>query len=161
MSPFWKIFVAIFCYISALVGIGLAAINAMNQPPSTTAAAAYGAGGRPIRCRTLFRPNELGACPAGWASPAAGRRDLAPAAPRAAGTSPRPAWRAHHRGAPPELSPVIPGWAAGVLVPERDASEAMRYAARPVRAATLSPFTKGKGLPWPTPSSCGSARLSC
>jgi hypothetical protein len=45
MSPFWKIFVAIFCYISALVGIGLAAINAMNQPPSTTAAAAYGAGG--------------------------------------------------------------------------------------------------------------------
>ena len=45
MSPFWKIFVAIFCYISAVVGIGLAAINAAQQPPSTTAAAAYGAGG--------------------------------------------------------------------------------------------------------------------
>jgi hypothetical protein len=27
-----KIFVAIFCYISAVVGIGAAALDAMNQP---------------------------------------------------------------------------------------------------------------------------------
>jgi hypothetical protein len=45
MSPFVKIFVAIFCYISAVVGIGLAALNAMNQPPATVAAAVYGCGG--------------------------------------------------------------------------------------------------------------------
>ena len=30
-----------------------------------------------------------------------------------------------------------------------------------VRAATLCPFTPGKGLPWPTLFSCVSARLSC
>ncbi|MEV4459431.1 hypothetical protein ACWEQG_17530 [Microbispora sp. NPDC004025] len=42
MSPFWKIFLAIFCYISALVGLGLAVANASVKPPATTHAFVYG-----------------------------------------------------------------------------------------------------------------------
>jgi len=45
MSPFWRIFVAIFCYISAAVGLGLAIINASQKPAATTLALAYGIGG--------------------------------------------------------------------------------------------------------------------
>ncbi|GAB2915936.1 hypothetical protein ACFMQL_18675 [Nonomuraea fastidiosa] len=45
MSPFWKIFVAIFCYISGIVGLGLAVVNASQQPPATTPAIVYGAAG--------------------------------------------------------------------------------------------------------------------
>jgi hypothetical protein len=45
MSPFWRIFVAIFCYISAAVGLGLAVINASQKPAATTLALAYGIGG--------------------------------------------------------------------------------------------------------------------
>ncbi|XVQ84618.1 hypothetical protein ACQP2K_38310 [Microbispora siamensis] len=43
MSPFWKIFVAIFCYISGIVGLGLAVANASVKPPATTHAFVYGA----------------------------------------------------------------------------------------------------------------------
>ncbi|WP_169947374.1 hypothetical protein [Microbispora sp. H11081] len=43
MTPFWKIFIAIFCYISALVGLGLAVANASVKPPATTHAFVYGA----------------------------------------------------------------------------------------------------------------------
>lgn len=42
MTPFWKIFVAIFCYISGLVGLGLAVANASMTPPATTHAFVYG-----------------------------------------------------------------------------------------------------------------------
>ncbi|GAB3129978.1 hypothetical protein OHB01_03370 [Microbispora hainanensis] len=42
MSPFWKIFVAIFCYISGIVGLGLAVANASVKPPATTHAFVYG-----------------------------------------------------------------------------------------------------------------------
>jgi hypothetical protein len=45
VGPSLKIFVAIFCYISAVVGIGAGAIDAMNQPPATLAAAVLGGGG--------------------------------------------------------------------------------------------------------------------
>jgi hypothetical protein len=45
MSPFWKIFVGIFCYISAVVGIGLAALNASEKPPATTHALVFGIAG--------------------------------------------------------------------------------------------------------------------
>ena len=45
MNPFWKIFVAIFCYIAAVAGIGLAAVNATTRPPSTPAAVAFGCAG--------------------------------------------------------------------------------------------------------------------
>jgi phosphate/sulfate permease len=45
MSPFWKIFTGIFCYISALVGIGLAVLNASEKPPATTHALVYGVAG--------------------------------------------------------------------------------------------------------------------
>jgi len=45
MSPFWKIFVAIFCYISGIVGMGLAVVNASEKPPATTPAMMYGAAG--------------------------------------------------------------------------------------------------------------------
>lgn len=45
MSPFWKIFVAIFCYISGIVGVGLAVVNASEKPPATTLAIVYGAAG--------------------------------------------------------------------------------------------------------------------
>jgi hypothetical protein len=45
MSPFWKIFIAIFCYISGIVGIGLAVVNASEKPPATTLAVVYGAVG--------------------------------------------------------------------------------------------------------------------
>jgi hypothetical protein len=41
MGPSLKIFVAIFCYISTVVGIGAAALDAVNQP-TTLAAAAFG-----------------------------------------------------------------------------------------------------------------------
>jgi hypothetical protein len=40
-----KIFIAIFCYISAMVGIGAAALDAMNQPPASPTAAAFGDAG--------------------------------------------------------------------------------------------------------------------
>jgi hypothetical protein len=40
-----KIFVPIFCYISAVVGIGAAAFDAMNQPPAPPTAAAFGGAG--------------------------------------------------------------------------------------------------------------------
>jgi hypothetical protein len=43
MTPFWKIFVAIFCYISGIVGVGLAVVNASEKPPATTWAIVYGA----------------------------------------------------------------------------------------------------------------------
>jgi hypothetical protein len=42
MNSFWKIFVAIFCYIAAVAGVGLAALNATTRPPSTTAAVGFG-----------------------------------------------------------------------------------------------------------------------
>jgi hypothetical protein len=45
MSPFWKIFIAIFCYVSAIVGLGLAVVNASEKPPATTLAIVYGAAG--------------------------------------------------------------------------------------------------------------------
>jgi hypothetical protein len=45
MSPFWKIFVGIFCYISAVVGIGLAALNASEKPPATSHALVFGIAG--------------------------------------------------------------------------------------------------------------------
>jgi hypothetical protein len=45
MSPFWKIFVAIFCYISAIVGLVLAVINASQKPPTTMTAIIYGVAG--------------------------------------------------------------------------------------------------------------------
>jgi hypothetical protein len=45
MSPFWKIFIAIFCYISGIVGVGLAIANASMTPPSTTHAFVYGGAG--------------------------------------------------------------------------------------------------------------------
>jgi hypothetical protein len=41
VSPNRKIFIAIFCYISALVGGGLALLNARQQPAQTTAAAVF------------------------------------------------------------------------------------------------------------------------
>jgi hypothetical protein len=40
-----KMFIAIFCYISAIVGIGAAALDAMNQPSAAPAAAAFGGAG--------------------------------------------------------------------------------------------------------------------
>lgn len=42
MSPFWRIFVAIFCYISAAVGLGLAIMNASQKPAATTLALVFG-----------------------------------------------------------------------------------------------------------------------
>jgi len=42
MSPFWRIFVAIFCYISAAVGLGLALLNASEKPAATTSALVAG-----------------------------------------------------------------------------------------------------------------------
>ncbi|MGI5154032.1 hypothetical protein [Microbispora sp. NBC_01389] len=42
MSPFWKIFIAIFCYIAGIVGLGLAVLNASEKPPATTLAVVYG-----------------------------------------------------------------------------------------------------------------------
>ncbi|GGS71918.1 MULTISPECIES: hypothetical protein [Nonomuraea] len=45
MSPFWKIFIAIFSYISAIVGLGLAVVNASEKPPATSLAIVYGAAG--------------------------------------------------------------------------------------------------------------------
>ncbi len=45
MSPFWKIFVAIFCYISAIVGLVLAVMNASQKPPTTMTAIIYGVAG--------------------------------------------------------------------------------------------------------------------
>jgi hypothetical protein len=43
MNRSLKIFVSIFCYISAVVGLGLAVVNASLQPAATTAAAIFGA----------------------------------------------------------------------------------------------------------------------
>lgn len=45
MSPFWKVFIAIFCYISAIVGIGLAVVNASEQPAATANAIIFGTAG--------------------------------------------------------------------------------------------------------------------
>ncbi|HEY3629509.1 MAG TPA: hypothetical protein VGL21_01365 [Jatrophihabitantaceae bacterium] len=45
LNPFWRIFVAVFCYISAAVGLGLAVLNASEKPAATTLAFAYGIGG--------------------------------------------------------------------------------------------------------------------
>ena len=45
MSPFWKIFIGIFCYISAVVGIGLAALNASQKPAATSHALVFGIAG--------------------------------------------------------------------------------------------------------------------
>ncbi|MFC4589589.1 hypothetical protein [Sphaerisporangium corydalis] len=45
MSPFWKIFVAIFAYISGIVGLALAVMNASQKPPTTSLAVIYGAAG--------------------------------------------------------------------------------------------------------------------
>ena len=45
LSPFWKIFVAIFCYTDAVAGIGLAALNATAQPPSMVGTACFGGAG--------------------------------------------------------------------------------------------------------------------
>ena len=42
MNPSLKIFVAIFCYIAAVAGVGLAALNATTRPPSTAGAVAFG-----------------------------------------------------------------------------------------------------------------------
>jgi hypothetical protein len=45
MSPFWKIFISIFCYVGAAVGLVLAVLNASQQPASTFAATVFGAAG--------------------------------------------------------------------------------------------------------------------
>jgi hypothetical protein len=45
VHPFWKIFLSIACYIAAVVGLGLAVINASQKPPATTAAIIYGVAG--------------------------------------------------------------------------------------------------------------------
>lgn len=45
MTPFWKIFIAIFAYISGIVGLGLAVVNASEKPPATSLAVVYGAAG--------------------------------------------------------------------------------------------------------------------
>jgi hypothetical protein len=42
MNRSLKIFVSIFCYISAVVGLGLAAVNASLKPAATTPAAVFG-----------------------------------------------------------------------------------------------------------------------
>ncbi len=42
MKPAWKIFIAIFCYITGVVGIALAVINASQQPPATAVATTFG-----------------------------------------------------------------------------------------------------------------------
>src|SRR5208337_1021926 len=63
--------------------------------------------------------------------------------------------------AEPGLRSVIPGPAGGVLVPERDVTAARSYAGRERGPLACVHSQKGKGPPWPTLSSCGSARLSC
>ena len=45
VHPFWKIFFSIACYIAAVVGLGLAVINASQKPPATTAAIVFGVAG--------------------------------------------------------------------------------------------------------------------
>jgi hypothetical protein len=45
VSPFWKIFVCIFCYVGAAVGLVLAVLNASQQPAATSAAVVFGAAG--------------------------------------------------------------------------------------------------------------------
>lgn len=45
MSPFWRIFLGTFCYVAAVVGLVLTVLNASQQPPATSSAIAFGAGG--------------------------------------------------------------------------------------------------------------------
>jgi hypothetical protein len=45
MSPFWRVFTSIFCYVAALVGLALAVLNASAKPPATAVAAIFGVAG--------------------------------------------------------------------------------------------------------------------
>lgn len=45
MRPFWRVFVSIFCYVAAVIGIGLAVLNASAKPPATAVAAIFGGAG--------------------------------------------------------------------------------------------------------------------
>jgi hypothetical protein len=45
MSPFLRVFISIFCYVAALVGIALAVLNASAKPPATAIAAIFGVAG--------------------------------------------------------------------------------------------------------------------
>jgi hypothetical protein len=45
VRPFWKVFISIFCYIAAVIGIGLAVLNASIKPPATVVAAICGGAG--------------------------------------------------------------------------------------------------------------------
>ena len=45
MTPFWRVFTSIFCYVAALIGLGLAVLNASAKPPATAVAAIFGVAG--------------------------------------------------------------------------------------------------------------------
>jgi hypothetical protein len=45
MTPFWRIFISVFCYVAAVVGLGLAVINASHKPASTPQAIVFGVAG--------------------------------------------------------------------------------------------------------------------
>ena len=45
MSPFWRVFTSIFCYVAALIGLALAIVNASAKPPATAVAAIFGVAG--------------------------------------------------------------------------------------------------------------------
>jgi len=45
MRPFWRVFLSIFCYVAAVVGIGLAVLNASAKPPATVVAVIFGGAG--------------------------------------------------------------------------------------------------------------------
>jgi hypothetical protein len=45
VHPIVRIFLSIACYISAVVGLGLAVLNASEKPPATTQAVVFGVAG--------------------------------------------------------------------------------------------------------------------
>jgi hypothetical protein len=45
MRPFWRVFLSIFCYVAAAIGVGLAVLNASTTPPATILAAIFGGAG--------------------------------------------------------------------------------------------------------------------
>jgi hypothetical protein len=45
MSPVLRVFISIFCYVAALIGIVLAVLNASASPPATAVAAIFGVAG--------------------------------------------------------------------------------------------------------------------
>jgi hypothetical protein len=45
MRPFWRTFLSIFCYVAAVIGLGLMVLNASASPPATQTAVICGVAG--------------------------------------------------------------------------------------------------------------------